>query len=157
MTTTQKILVNGEEKEIPAAPITLLCHHGAERIDVPDAMLIGPMQTMARAAELTEDEWRQVKASPGMMRLFRMVFPDITLPEHSLQQHGSGVQHVVGLILLTIEAIMEGKRYFWQLPETYLHPASQVGLADLMIDFARIGRTDEAKRAQGESAEQGAA
>jgi hypothetical protein len=52
--------------------------------------------------------------------------------------HGKGVQHIVGLILLTDAAIGLGLNPFWRLPESYLHPKFQLGLGDLIIHYMNI-------------------
>lgn len=131
------ITVDGQPHDIDAKPITLIVHQADERIEVPGSVAIGPMETMTRAANVSPELWRALKAEPRFMRLFRLVFPDhlgIDLPDNqTLQQHGSGVRHVVGLILLTLEAIADGKQPYWQLPESHLHPSAQAGLADLIV------------------------
>lgn len=120
------------------APISLLFHTGELNIvnNRSDVVSIDPFDTIHRARQISDDEWGSIKQSPFFMRLFRLVFPNIDLPEHGLQLHGSGVQHVVGLLVLTFEAVNAGKTPFWRTPEAHLHPRGQLGLGDLAIYLA---------------------
>tara|TARA_R110000822_G_scaffold35007_7_gene98883 strand:+ start:926 stop:1354 length:429 start_codon:yes stop_codon:yes gene_type:complete len=119
-------------------PINLMFHDGIDEIknDRDDAVTIDPTQTLAMADAVSEDHWRELKGSMAFMHKFRMVFGDLGLPDHPLQLHGSGVRHVVGLILLTDTAIGVGLNPFWKFPESYLHPSHQAGLGDLLINYA---------------------
>lgn len=119
------------------APINLFFHDGSVNIinDRPDVVSIDPHDTIERAKQISPADWQSLKASANFMRLFRLVFPDAQLPDHPLQMHGSGVRHVVGLLVLTFTALREGKTPFWRLPESYLHPSAQVGLGDLLIQL----------------------
>jgi len=121
------------------APINILCHHGNVNIinDRPDVVSIDPMDTMNRAKQIGPESWRCLKKTPQFITMFRTIFPDIDLPDHPLQMHGYGVQHVVGLLVLTCEVILAGKTPFWRTPEAYLHPSAQLGLADVLISFTR--------------------
>lgn len=122
--------------EIPTdKPINLICHRDDVVIknDRSDVVSIEPSDTIAYSNALSAEDWTQLKASTEFMRLFRLVFTDIELLDHPLQSHGHGVRHVVGLILLTLDAMRQGKRPFWRFPESHLHPRSQLGLADLVV------------------------
>lgn len=120
-------------------PINILCHDGTVNIvnDRPDVYEITPEKTMAMAEAVTEEAWQQIKQNERFIKRFRLVFPTIDLPDHSLQAHGSGVRHVVGLILLTDMALDSGKQPFWRTPEAHLHPSAQLGLADLLIFYTQ--------------------
>jgi hypothetical protein len=121
-------------------PINLLFHEGTQVIenDREDTVNIDPTKTLAISNNVTHEEWRELKHNTAFMHKFRTVFGDLGLPDHPLQQHGSGVQHVVGLILLTDTAIGLGLNPFWRLPESYLHPRYQLGLGDLLIHYMNI-------------------
>ena len=127
--------------EVPTdKPINLLFHEGTQVIenDREDTVTIDPTQTLAIADAVSDEHWRELKHNTAFMHKFRMVFGDLGLPDHPLQQHGSGVRHVVGLILLTDTAIGLGFNPFWRLPESYLHPKHQAGLGDLLIHYMNI-------------------
>lgn len=126
--------------EVPTqAPINLLFHPGTVDIvnDRPDVVSIDPHDTINRARQISQEEWRGLKHSPRFNDLFRTVFGDLGLPDQPLQQHGTGVQHVVGLLVLTFEAMRAGKTPFWRNPESYLHPTAQLGLGDLLIKLSK--------------------
>lgn len=122
--------------EIPADKrLNLVFHKGDVAInnDRPDTIEITPAQTLEVARGIDGNAWVWLKEQPSFMRLLRMVFPEdqFDLPPIPLQQHGTGMQHVVGLIVLLRHAQKQGKTPFVRYPESYLHPSQQVGLADL--------------------------
>ena len=120
-------------------PINILCHHGDVNIvnDRKDVYEITPEKTLAMAEAVTDEAWQQIKQNERFVKRFRLVFPTIDLPDHPLQLHGSGVRHVVGLILLTDMALDTGKQPLWRFPESHLHPSAQLGLADLLIFYTQ--------------------
>lgn len=126
--------------EVPLEkPISIICHRDDVVIenDLSDVVSIDPGMTIKCASEIDDDTWTQLKLHPEFMRLFRLVFPTIELPDHSLQLHGSGVRHVVGLLVLTFNAMHDGKRPLWRFPESYLHPSAQLGLADVLVALTK--------------------
>lgn len=126
--------------EVPTDhPINILCHHGDVNIvnDRKDVYEITPEKTLAMAEAVTDEAWQQIKQNERFIKRFRLVFPTIDLPDHPLQSHGSGVRHVVGLILLTDMALDTGKQPMWRFPESHLHPSAQLGLADLLIFYTQ--------------------
>jgi hypothetical protein len=127
--------------EVPTdKPINLLFHEGTQVIenDREDTVTIDSIQTLVMADAVSDTHWRELKANMAFMHKFRMVFGDLGLADHPLQQHSSGVRHVVGLILLTDTAIGLGMNPFWRLPESYLHPKFQLGLGDLIVHYMNI-------------------
>lgn len=120
--------------------INLLFHDGVDEIknDRDDTVTIDPTQTLVMADAVSDTHWRELKHNLAFMQKFRTVFGDLGLPDHPLQQHGTGVRHVVGLILLTDAAISVGLNPFWKLPESYLHPKFQLGLGDLIVHYMNI-------------------
>lgn len=127
--------------EVPTdAPINLLYHDGTGEIinDRDDTVTIDPVQTLVMADAVSAEHWKELKHNLAFMHKFRMVFGDLGLADHPLQQHGKGVQHVVGLILLTDTAVSLGLNPFWRLPESYLHPKYQLGLGDLIVHYMNI-------------------
>jgi len=120
-------------------PITIVYHDGSMDVknDRDDIVRIDCFDTEARAQATSPSQWDALKRSQSFMRLFRLVFPDVTLPEHPLQLHGSGVRHVVGLIVLTVLAMHDNKVPMWSYPETHLHPSAQLGMGDLLIALTK--------------------
>jgi predicted ATPase len=126
--------------EVPTdKPINILCHHGDVNVvnDRKDVYEITPEKTLEMAEAVTDEAWQQIKQNERFIKRFRLVFPTIDLPDHPLQSHGSGVRHVVGLILLTDMALDTGKQPLWRFPESHLHPSAQLGLADLLIFYTQ--------------------
>lgn len=77
--------------------------------------------------------------------LFGLVFPD---PEESVfdletrAQHGSGYHQVLGLIDFSLKGVDKGWAIHWQHPEAHLHPAAQLGLADVAIRLMEYTRKE---------------
>lgn len=130
-------------------PINILCHDGTVVIenDRSDVAELDPITTVQFARTITPSEWAYLKSNRSFMRLFRLVFEDIELSGTPLQQLGTGVQHIVGLIVLTMFALKEGMTPFWRTPEAHLHPKQQLGLADLLIVLTKGTDHDERKAA----------
>lgn len=121
------------------APLNLMFHDGTINIenDRNDVYEVDAISTINIANAMSDDEWQRIKTHPTFLSRFRLVFPDIDLPDHPLKLHGNGVKHVVGLILLTDLAIAAGKKPFWRNPEAHLHPRAQLGLGDLLIQYIK--------------------
>lgn len=117
--------------------INLLFHDGTDDIhnDIDGVILIDPSITLATSDAINDDMWRSLKHDEGFMHKFRLVFGDLGLPDHSLKQHGTGVRHIVGLIVATDLVMQIGKSPFWKMPESYLHPKYQLGLGDLIVYY----------------------
>jgi hypothetical protein len=139
--TTVKLNVDGHEHEVETKPVTLIAHNGTMNIKPLDADIleISPETTVKRADELSPLEWDELKAYPQFMELWSLVYTD-TPPPQFLNTAMLGMRHVVGLILLFKQAIYENKRPFVRLPESYLHPRQQSGLADLFIRISGAGK-----------------
>lgn len=120
-------------------PITMMFHDGTVNIknDRKDVFEIDPIKTIQIAEAVDDESWYRIKSHPTFLSRFLLVFPTMDLPDHSLKAHGSGVKHVVGLILLTDMALAAGKKPFWRNPEAHLHPSAQLGLGDLLIYYIK--------------------
>lgn len=127
------ILVDDKPTEIELKPITLLCHDGKVHLEPDGQVLIGPEETIARAAEITQAEWEEIREMPAIIKLFGMVFKDMKMPA-VLEREGLGVRHIIGMICMLFE-LEEGQTPFIRYPESFLHPSAQSGLADLFIAF----------------------
>ncbi|MES2729989.1 MAG: hypothetical protein V4621_07865 [Pseudomonadota bacterium] len=131
------ILVDDVPTEIELKPITLLCHKGDVHLEPDGQVLIGPEETIARAAEITQEEWESFRDIPKFADLFHKVFKDMKMPD-VLAREGMGVRHVVGLIVMMFE-LKEGQTPFIRYPESFLHPSAQSGLAYLFVSFTNAG------------------
>lgn len=127
------ILVNGKQTEIETKRITLVCHSGNVHL-MPDGQVeIGPEQTIARANQVTREEWQTLQADPAFRELIEMVIGAGVFPMiHDLAQCGMGVRHITGMILMFAE-LEEGQTPYVRYPESFLHPRSQTALADFFI------------------------
>lgn len=134
------IFVNGEPKSIRVKPITFLCHKGDMNFHVPDTIEISSPDTLFRAQRLKQSELDLLHIC-GVKELFNMVFeavPHVQLPKtiKELAQQGSGVLHVVGMLTMIYETVLDGKKFFLRNPETHLHPSAQAGLGDVLVTLA---------------------
>lgn len=129
------MLIDGVATEVGDKPVTLLCHKGDVYIAPTDQVEIGPEQTLARVESVTQEEWDDLRNDPSFAQLFNIVFPEMSpLPER-IRQQGTGVRHIIGMLLLLCEAITSTppRRPFLRYPESFLHPSAQSKLADLII------------------------
>lgn len=133
-----KIKINGESNEVETAPITLLCHDGTSKIEIddPKVLVIGPEQTVKVADALSQDSWDAIRIMSPMVEYWKMIFG--TEPPLTLKGEGLGYRHVAGMILMLAVAKSDNLQPFVQLPESYLHPKAQCGLADFFI-YAQKG------------------
>lgn len=130
--------VNDEPLEAETKPITLICHKGDMQIEPldDDVRVINPLQTVAIAEAIPDHHWEHIRTFPMFVHLFKLVFKDADLPE-DLKSSGMGCKHVVGMICAIMECRLEGKRPYLQMPESFLHPSAQLGLADLFVELSR--------------------
>lgn len=134
-----KVIVNGKEEQIEnLTSLNILCHQDGVTIDpAPDeegVVLIDPTLTVALASTITQDEWVELNTSEEFQKVWKMIF-DFEVPATLLDQ-GDGVKHVVGLYVALTSAIALGVTPWVRFPETYLHPSSQSGLADMFAYLA---------------------
>lgn len=139
------IFVNGEPKAITVKPITMLCHRGDIKLHIPNVVEISAPETVLRARKLTQKELDLLHVC-GVKELFDLIFAatkTIQMPKtiKELQMEGNGVQHVVGMLTMMYEAILDNKQFFLRNPETFLHPSAQAGLGD-MIARLTMGKTE---------------
>lgn len=122
-----------QEHVIDGKPFTMLVHQGGLEVDAvdDDIATITAEDTVREAAKIPQNEWDMLRAMPQFIELFKLVFPFD--PPVVLAKSTIDVRHVVGMLALIAHAIGEGKRPFIKLPETYLHPANQGGLASLLV------------------------
>jgi hypothetical protein len=135
------MLIDGVTTEVGDKPVTLLCHKGDVHITPTDQVEIGPEQTLARAGNVTQKEWEDLRNDASFIQLFNIVFPEMSPLPDRITQQGTGVRHVVGMLLLLCEAITATppRRPFLRYPESFLHPSAQSKLADLIILLSGAG------------------
>lgn len=139
----ETILVDGASHEIEVQPLTVICHTGELNVEVPGRFEISPDTTIATAKKLTVEQWAQWRAKPQFEKAWSLVWGTVPLPE-DLSKCNMGMLHTVGLIILMVQCLwMPNAKPFIKLPETYLHPRQQTGLADLMIHFLNAHNAKE--------------
>jgi hypothetical protein len=145
----ETILVDKQPYEIETAPITLVTHAGGLRVDALARVEIGSPATLMRAAAIHDDEWQRLLADPIFLKLFHLVYQEYELPDtvEELLEREHGVQHVVGMLLMIVDTIAEGKQIFLRTPEAHLHPRQQSGLGDLLA-YLTVGLSAEQKEAR---------
>lgn len=136
MNNTITVVANDTPHTVDARPINLLCHDGSVNVSVPDAVEINPAATVALVERAGQSGWTGLWLSARFMELWRLVWADVEMPER-LDKATIGMRHVAGMIVMLVGAQSAGKRAFLRLPETYLHPKQQCGLADLLIKLSQ--------------------
>ncbi len=139
------IFVNGEPKAIIVKPITFLCHRGDMKLHMPGVVEISAPETVLRARSLTQKELDLLHVC-GVKELFDLVFAStksIRMPKTiaELQREGNGVQHIVGMLTMLYEAVINNKQFLLRNPETFLHPSAQAGLGDMIVKLACNGKS----------------
>lgn len=139
-----KLKADGQDIEVgTGVNLTVLCHPGEMNLESADERLdeITPERTVAFAKTLTEGDWKHLTSGDIMKTLFGCVWGEFPLPAtiEDLHKSNIAVRHTVGLIILCVEAVFNGRVPFVRLPETYLHPKQQAGLGDLFNVMTRIG------------------
>lgn len=129
--TTETILVDGKPLDIEVKPLTLLVHQGTLNVSVLGRLEINPELTVSTARALNEAEWNTFRDFEPFTKMYAMVWGVDPMPAFGTANLGQ--LHTVGLIALLRSCLLSKVLPFIKLPETYLHPAQQTGLADLFI------------------------
>lgn len=128
---TETIYVGKDEVKVPTAPITLIFNRAPSDTFYPDRLMIDPEMTRAHFEKMTE-------INPFVAAFFKLVvrdYPhDVTLA--NVKQAVPGFKHLVALFDLSLQFLLEGRKFGWKYPETYLHPCYQVELAEALIVFS---------------------
>ncbi len=134
--TSERILLDGEEWTIQVRPITLIVKSPNMPFDVqaPERLMIDARMTLAHAAKV-------VTLRPKTEGLFRLVFPkyERAVTPDEIRREGVGMRHVLGLIDLSLGCVAAGRKCGWRYPESFLDPAAQLGLADVVVALAGCG------------------
>ena len=139
----KKITVNGEEFELEDEALCVIVDSGL-RLEAPEFTEINGMNTLKCCDGLCEGKATHILTGPFIKDLFHMVFVEgrgVSLPQsrEELLAAGFDVQHIVGMIILTFEAIIErGESVFYRDPETHLHPHEVRHLMTLINEFRKF-------------------
>ena len=135
--------VNGEPKTVDGTQITILCHNDAATRIVPidpDIFDITPQMTVdwcKRFADMPEEKQvvEMQHMGSGFDAWWKMVMLDTPFPR-TMTDATLPQRHVIGLFWYVTYAMYKNKRPFLRLPESYLHPRFQGGLADRLISIS---------------------
>jgi hypothetical protein len=136
-----KLIVDGKEMEVEDKRLTLVMHDGTANIrPVDDAVVtIDPEFTAWIAQRMIDHgEWDGLRDQPKFRRLWKLVWGN-TVPPQRLEDGNEAMRHTAGLIVGIVGAIKANKRIFLKMPETFLHPRQQLGLADLVLELTKEG------------------
>jgi predicted ATPase len=138
MSDEQKVglLVDNLKVEVDGKPITMLFHNGTAKVVPTDADVveIDPERTVRCAKGMAHSaDWQWLRTAPMFVEMWQMIWGKDSSPPIDLDAAPLGMQHTAGMLVLLVGVIKKGKRPFLRLPETYLHPAQQTGLGDLLI------------------------
>jgi hypothetical protein len=130
MSDKETIILGGQAHEIEVRPITLICKAPNIPFDIqtPERVMIDSFMTVAHTKNV-------ITLHPRTEKLFKMVFPDYgrEVTPDNIRSEGTGMQHVLGLVDLSLLHLDAGTKFGWRYPEAYLHPAAQAPLADVLI------------------------
>lgn len=124
--TTERILANGEAHDIEARKITLVCHGSGVDCEFPERMTINPNDSVYHAE-------RVKKIHENTPHWLDVIFNSDVPPKSSL-----AYRHALGLVDLSLKYADMGVQFGWKYPETYLHPACQVHLADFAVYLSEV-------------------
>jgi len=146
-----RIIVNGEEKTIDAAPrFTCIVHQQGIRVNLPDFVEINSRNTIDCMEKMSQRAWVHISEGKLFQILFREFFPEedgnVPIPGtiEQLNAGDLGVVHAAGMIVLACEAIFEGKtRIFFRNPENNLHPKAERRIHGMFMKMRDLLAPDE--------------
>lgn len=133
------------EHEIGDRLFTVLLHNTPMKVEVPEALLVDVKATTKCMEEMSQRAWEHISTGPLFLHFFNKLFADspVKLPatiKELLEDYDAGVIHACGLIVLLVEAVLEGKtKVFVKNPETHLHPKEQRHLATVIQEIMGLG------------------
>jgi hypothetical protein len=129
--TIEKIIVGEDEVSVEVKPITLIFNHCFRESAYPERTMITP--------EMSLDYFRGMEEiDPFTARFFSIVIPDFPLPidKKNLEKCQVGFQQVVGMMGLSLNLLLQKKKFGWKYPESNLHPKYQLNLAEALMVFS---------------------
>lgn len=142
-----KLIVNGEEMVIDAAPrFTCLVHQQGIRVDVPEFVEINSRTTIDCMSKMSQKAWQHISTGELFQHLFRKVFREednnaVPIPAtiDELNKGDFGVIHVAGMIVQACEAFFEGKtKIFFRNPEDTLHPKAERTIVSMFMEMHKL-------------------
>lgn len=136
-----RVTLGKEQFDITAGDrLTLLCHKGLENPKVVGAIEVTPEKTVATANHFfghDDKRWRAFVSSNAMLLglVFGEEMPCIETTAYSDQP--ISVRHIAGMMIHLSVISAHGRRAYLRMPETYLHPLQQLGLADLLVALSQ--------------------
>lgn len=136
--------------DVGEAPLVVLCHPGNTHVDPVGQFEITPEMTVKFANEVPHTTWDMLRTNGLFLLGWSDIFSDsrrsssqqeiIKIPSTAEELRSSplDVKHVVGLLYFTLDCLLGGKNIFLRLPETYLHPCHQAGLADWLVRVTKL-------------------
>lgn len=126
------VKIGDEKVEIKAQPLTVLI---PDKSIFQDIELLGAL-TLESPMTIQHAETVQ-NLHPDTWKYFIRVLPQCAQETlESIQKYsGSGAKHVLGLLDATLRGRDMGLRIHWRFPESHLHPAAVLKLADVMIEL----------------------
>lgn len=119
--TTERIKIGADEHVIETKRITLITHDSTvPDVETSERFMIDPEQTIYHGERVKTLHARTLE-------LLAKLFPNGKV------EGSKGYTHALGLIDLSLKLIDQGVPIGWRYPETYLHPAQQAPLADVLI------------------------
>jgi hypothetical protein len=124
----EKLIINSEAHEVDFKNINLIFNKDHLNIKYPERTMISCIDSLKYFNEIK-------KIDKYTACLFKMTVPDFfeEINKENIEKQGDGYKHLVGLYSLTIKFISQNKKFGWSYPESFLHPAIQLNLADILI------------------------
>jgi hypothetical protein len=143
------ILANGQPHELEAGRFTVIAHQQGIKIEVPESLTIGAMDTIKMADSLNEQQWQHISSGPLFQHFFNIIFKDagssVTVPKtvDDLKRGDYGVKHISGMIIILVEnsPLMSKnppKKVYLEYPETFLHPAQTRSFMSMLYDLMKL-------------------
>lgn len=142
-----KIIVNGEEMVLDAAPrFTCLVHQQGIRVDIPEFVEINSRTTIDCMSKMSQKAWEHISTGELFQHLFKKVFREeddnaVPIPAtiDALNKGDFGVIHVAGMIVQGCEALFEGKtKLFFRNPEDTLHPKAERTIVSMFMEMQQL-------------------
>jgi hypothetical protein len=115
---------DGQVLEAEVRPITIICHpDNVGDVEPLDRLVLDPETTLYHADRL----------SPGGRHAWTNELLELLFKQNPPPSSSLAYRHALGLIDLTLKLQDMGVRVAWRYPETYLHPAAQLQLADVLL------------------------
>lgn len=124
----EKVIFDETEQSIEVSPITLVFNKSFGESVYPERTMID--------CEMTLNHYKKIQdIDPYTAKLFKLVVPDFPyeVKKEILDKCLIGFKHLIGLFSLSIQMIIEKKKFGWKYPESNIHPKYQANLADAMI------------------------